>query len=39
VFVAKNGQESLLHWGRWLDRFTALEALEAIWHWLTSLLS
>src|SRR5215212_403608 len=28
-------QEYALHQARWLDSFTALEATEAIWHWLT----
>jgi hypothetical protein len=29
-------QEYALHWGRWLDGFTAVEAVEAIWGWATS---
>ena len=36
LLAAKLTQESVLHWGRWLDRFTAIEAVEAIWRWLTS---
>ena len=36
LLAAKECQEFVLHWGRWLDRFTATEAVEAIWHWLTS---
>ncbi len=30
-------QEYVLHRGRWLDDFTAVEAVEAIWDWLLSL--
>ena len=29
-------QEYVLHYGQWLEDFTAVEAVEAIWHWLTS---
>lgn len=28
-------QEYAIHRARWLDGFTAVEAVEAIWHWLT----
>jgi len=28
-------QEYALHYGRWLDGFTAVEAVEAIWRALT----
>jgi len=28
-------QEYAIHHARWLDGFTAVEAVEAIWHWLT----
>jgi hypothetical protein len=35
LLVAKEGQEFVLHGARWLDSFTAIEALQAIWHWLT----
>ena len=28
-------QEFVLHIGRWLDDFTAVEAVEAIWDWVT----
>jgi hypothetical protein len=28
-------QEYALHVGKWLDGFTAVEAVEAIWQWLT----
>ena len=28
-------QEYALHQARWLDGFTAVEAVEAIWHWVT----
>jgi hypothetical protein len=34
--VLKLGQEYVLHVGRFLDGFTAVEAVQAIWHWLTS---
>ncbi|MFQ5472139.1 MAG: hypothetical protein ACE5FA_04540 [Dehalococcoidia bacterium] len=29
-------QEYVLHYGLWLEGFTAVEAVEAIWDWLTS---
>ena len=29
-------QEYALHYGLWLEDFTAVEAVEAIWDWLTS---
>jgi hypothetical protein len=29
-------QEYVLHYGRWLDDFTAIEAVEAIWSWATA---
>ena len=35
LLAAKETQEFVLHWGRWLDRFTAIEAVDAIWRWLT----
>jgi hypothetical protein len=35
LLVAKEGQEFVLHGARWLDSFTALDALHAIWSWLT----
>lgn len=36
VLVAlKFFQEYALHVGRWLDGFTAVEAVEAIWEWVT----
>jgi hypothetical protein len=31
LLIPKEFQESLLHWGRWLDRFTAIEALQWMW--------
>lgn len=31
-------QEYALHYARWLDGFTAVEAVEAIWDWLTAPL-
>jgi hypothetical protein len=36
LLVAKECQEFVLHGARWLDRFTAVEAVQAIWHWLTA---
>jgi hypothetical protein len=37
VLVAlKLFQEYAVHYGRWLDGFTAVEAVQAVWHWLTS---
>ncbi len=35
LIPAKLFQEYVLHYGRWLDSFTAVEAVEAIWEWLT----
>ena len=36
VLVAlKLFQEYAIHYARWLDGFTTVEALEATWHWLT----
>jgi len=31
-------QEYVLHVGRWLDSFTAVEAVQPIWHWLARLI-
>jgi hypothetical protein len=31
-------QEYAIHYARWLDGFTAVEAVEAIWDWLTGPL-
>ena len=31
----KEFQEYALHWGKWLDSFTFVEALEAIWDFVT----
>ena len=28
-------QEYAIHYARWLDGFTATEAVEAVWRWLT----
>lgn len=36
LLAVKLFQEYALHWGRWLDGFTAVEAVEAIWNWLTA---
>lgn len=35
LLAAKLFQEYALHVGRWLDGFTAVEAVEAIYHWAT----
>jgi hypothetical protein len=35
LLVAKEAQEFVLHWGRWLDNFTAVEAVQAMSRWLT----
>jgi hypothetical protein len=32
-------QEYAIHYRRWLDSFTAVEAVQAIWRWLTSPLT
>jgi hypothetical protein len=36
LLAAKEFQEYILHWARWLDNFTAVEAVEAIWGWVTA---
>jgi hypothetical protein len=38
LLVLKMFQEYVLHYGRWLDNFTAVEAVEATWGWVTGLL-
>jgi hypothetical protein len=35
LLALKFFQEYALHVGKWLDGFTAVEAVEAIWNWLT----
>ena len=35
LFAVKMFQEYALHVGRWLDSFTAVEAVQAIWRFLT----
>ena len=35
LLAIKLVQEFVLHIGRWLDDFTAVEAVEAIWDWVT----
>jgi hypothetical protein len=35
LLILKIIHEYVLHWGRWLDSFTALEAVEAIWEFIT----
>jgi hypothetical protein len=34
LFVTKLFQEYAIHYARWLDGFTAVEAVEAAWRWL-----
>jgi hypothetical protein len=36
LLVLKLAHEYVLHWGRWLDSFTALEAVEAIWSFVSA---
>jgi hypothetical protein len=36
LLALKEFQEYVLHYGQWLDRFTAVEAVEAIFGWLMS---
>ncbi len=36
LLALKEFQEYALHWARWLDGFTAVEAVEAIWDWGTA---
>ncbi|OAI41294.1 hypothetical protein AYO38_04065 [bacterium SCGC AG-212-C10] len=38
VLPLKLFQEYALHSARWLDSFTAIEAVEAIWDWMAHLL-
>jgi hypothetical protein len=38
LITVKFFQEYALHVGKWLDGFTAVEAVEAIWDWLTGPL-
>ena len=38
LLVLKEFQEYAIHWARWLDGFTAVEAVQAIWRWLTGPL-
>ncbi|MEE8345839.1 MAG: hypothetical protein V3S20_00695 [Dehalococcoidia bacterium] len=35
LLTAKLFQEYVLHYARWLDGFTSVEAVKAIWEWLT----
>jgi len=37
LLAVKEFQEYALHQARWLDGFTAVEAVQAIWDWLTGL--
>ncbi len=36
LVAVKEFQEYVLHWGRWLDAFTAFEAMESIGRWATA---
>lgn len=38
LLVLKTFQEYVIHWGRWLDGFTAIEAVQAIWRFVTAPL-
>lgn len=38
LLVAKEFQEYALHQARWLDGFTAVEGVQAVWDWLTAPL-
>ncbi len=38
LLVVKEFQEYALHYARWLDSFTSIDAVKAIWRWLTSPL-
>ena len=38
LLALKEFQEYALHGGRWLDGFTAVEAVQAIWRWITAPL-
>jgi hypothetical protein len=35
MFTIKLFQEYAIHHARWLDGFTAVEAVESIWAWAT----
>jgi hypothetical protein len=39
LLALKLFQEYAIHYARWLDSFTAVEAVEAIWHWFTGPLT
>jgi hypothetical protein len=38
LLALKLFQEYVIHWGRWLDGFTAIEAVQAIWRFVTAPL-
>lgn len=38
LLAVKEFQEYALHYARWLDSFTSIDAVKAIWGWLTSPL-
>lgn len=38
LLLAKEGQEVVIHWLQLLDSFTAVEAVEAVWDWVTGPL-
>jgi hypothetical protein len=39
LLAAKLFQEYAIHYARWLDSFTTVEAIEAAWAWLTGPFS
>lgn len=39
LIAVKLAQEYAIHYKRWLDGFTTIEALEAVWRWLTGPFS
>jgi hypothetical protein len=39
LLALKLFQEYAIHYARWLDSFTTVEAIEAIWRWLTGPFS
>jgi hypothetical protein len=39
LLVLKLCQEYAIHYGRWLDGFTTVEAIEAVWRWFSGPFS
>ena len=39
LLALKLFQEYVIHYARWLDRFTTVEAIDAVWRWLTGPFS